>query len=639
MKTTFSPKSGFSILKFLLGTILLLLVAIAVFLTFFLSPTAHWVANSQLGKILGTEASVEKVSIKLWSGDVEIGGVRIADPTSTPDNPKPDLFSLGRFFVDVDTSSLFSDTLVIHEVTVESPEFNGTRDENGKFSFEKLKVMQPPAEGEQPKEESAPKTDSQPSKGIRVESISITNLAGSFTDDMDAQAGKSYTLKHLNFRSGPISVNPGGVVDSLPVGTHLASLELSDAELDYQTSRNLPDPNAPAAKTKDGAETAAPAPEATTAETVPTSGSSPSPAEGSKTSEIDPVYLEKFSLTNFRIHYLDKPADEKERPMEVTLTDIYADAADVGFDPAGLLQNSVDKVLTAKMGFNILQKAEGASPAAFSAVAKSTVMGSGLPINAGSVQLTGFELATIGALVPKGVESAIGGPGFDLFAKWFVAPDQLEGTAKLTSSNNVVTKISVGGTPDKPTIKGGDILMNVVGRPGQFLGNLTGNAFQGGMEVVSGATEAAGELVKGAGETVAGFGKGLLNTGKGLLSGNLKEAGKGLSEATVGTVKNATSAVGNTAESAAGGVGKAYDATTGGVRTKDWRLSNTKRHEEFEKGAQAWLEDDTFPPPSSQSKPTETDSSGNSAAPSDAATGEKSEAQSAAPASESQTGE
>lgn len=600
MKHSSSPRSGFSILKFLLGLVLLFIVAVAVFLTFFLSPTAKWAANSQLSKVLGTEASVETVSIKLWSGDVEIGGVKVADPTGTADEPKPELFSLGRFFVDIDMSSLFGDTLIVREVTIESPEFNTWRDKEGAFSFEKLAVLQPSTEEPEPVEEETAPESAPMGKAIRVDAITIKNLAGSFSDASDLKADKQYALKGLNFHSGPITVNQGNVVASLQDGIDIALIELSDGELSYQTNHNLPDPNATtedAKKTSKEAQT-----EQKTAATDAESAKAEEPAadEESSTTRTDPVYLAKFSLSNFRIHYNDTPANQKEPPLDLVLTDIYANAEDISFDPDGLLQKSVDEILTGKMGFKIQQKVEGASPAVFTAVAKSTVLGSGLPVTAGSVQLTGFELATVKPLVPRGVESAIGGPGFDLFVKWFMAPDELEGTAKLTSSQNVVTNISVGGTPEKPVIKGGDLLMNVVGRPGQMLGNLTGNAFKGSMEIVSGATDAAGNLVKGAGQTVAGFGKGLLNTGKGLLKGDLKEAGKGLGEATVGTVKNATDTVGKTAESAVGGVGKAYDSTTGGARTADWRVSNQKRHAEFEKGAQAWLEDGTFPPPNSK---------------------------------------
>ncbi len=595
--TTFSsPSRGFSILKFLLGLVALLIVAVLAFLTFFLSPTAKWAANSQLPGLLGTDASVETLTINLWSGDVELGGVRIADPSGDPD--KPPLFSLGRLMIDIDPMSVFSDTILIREVTVEAPEFNASRDEKGRLSLEDLKVMQPSAEeepaGEEPEDDSDTKG---PSKGIRIDKISVSKLAAAFADASDPAAHNEYSIKDFNFLATNLTVNPGEAVSHLPSGVEFALIQLSDAVLEYRTNKNIPgtDQSQDSSKKKkeDAAGTVADSEEAS--ETTATATASTG-AEKPTAGKTDPVYVEKFSLKNFRIHYLETSKEEGENPLDVTLTDFYLTAEDIAFDPDGLLAQTVDQVLTATMGFKIQQTGEGVSPANFTAVAKSTVIGSGLPVIAGSVQLTGFELETVRPVLPRGVQSAIGGPGFDLFGKWFVSPDKLEGDVQITSSANVVTNVTLGGTPDNITFEGGEMLMNVIGRPGQLLSNLAGNAFQGSFEIVSGATDAAGQLAKGAGETVAGFGKGLLNTGRGLLSGNLKEAGKGLEEATIGSVKKAGDTVGKTAESAAGGVGGAVDATTGGARQKDWRLSNEKRHQEFEAGAQQWLKEGKFPP-------------------------------------------
>lgn len=602
MNRNFPSQSGFSILKFLLGTVLFLIVAVLVFLTFFLSPTAKWFANSQLSEILGTEASVEDISIKLWSGDLEVKNVHIADPAGGEDSPP--LFSLGRLFIDINAKSVFSDVVVIEEITIEAPEVHASRDGSGKFSFEDLKVMQPSEEPEQPEESSE---GAGLSKGIQINKITLTKLAGSFDDQADPQATNSYTIKDLAFHSKTITLNLGNVIKELPTGIRFEELALSDAEFDYTTNRIIPDPDAtqsaPAEQGSSETTTQTSSEEPNSTEVADsTAASEPAEPKSQPTPEdvpadpVDPIFISKLTVDNFRIHYLDQPANSKKKELDLNLRDIFLNASDIAYDPLGLLKQTQDTVLNAKMGFKIDQKSENESPAVFTAVAKSTIIGDDLPITAGSVQLTGFELATVKSLVPTGTQSAIGGPGLDLFAKWFMSPDELAGNIKITSSANVVTKVTISGTPDSPKISGGEMLMNVIGRPGQLLGNLAGNAFKGSLDIVSGAGDAAGSLVKGAGNTVAGFGKGLLKTGKGLVTGNLKEAGKGISEATVGTVKNATDTVNKTAQSAAGGVSNAYDSTTGSSKQTDWRKSNSARHAEFEKGAQEWLENSTFPP-------------------------------------------
>tara|TARA_R100000027_G_scaffold2734_9_gene2742 strand:+ start:48255 stop:50333 length:2079 start_codon:yes stop_codon:yes gene_type:complete len=641
MKQSSSNSSGFSILKFLLGTFVLFLLAIFVFLTFFLSPTAKWAANTQVPELLGTATSVEDVKIDLWSGDIELIGVRVANPGSKADAPA--LFSLGRLYIDIDTSSVFSDTLLIREITLESPEVHTTRDQNGKFSFEELKIMQPSEEA--PKEPEEESEEGEFPRGIRIEKISVTNLAGSFKDSSDPKAINSYAIKNFNFNSEEVTVNPGDIVTDLPKGVQFAILKLSDAVIDYSTNKDILDPNAPLASTestkkkktkaksspgqpgttslskskgkskssKTSTSTAepaavqepAPVEESTTAdkmaaeplsEAITSTGSGNTETEG----KTDPLYIGQFVLENFSVHYIDTPKKDKKNkkkaPLDIKLIEIFVNADDIGFDPSGLLETSADKVLTAKLGFKIPQEHEKSKTAIFSGVAKSTLIGSGLPVTAGAVQLTGFELATVKPLVPSGLQTAIGGPAFDLYAKWFVSPDKLDGFAKITSNKNVVTNVTLKGTPQKPILSGSELLMNVIGRPGQMLGNLAGNTFKGGLDIVSGATGAAGDLAKGAGDTVLGFGKGLLNTGKGLMKGNLKEAGKGLEEATVGTVKTASSAVGKSAGTAVGGVGNAYNSTTGNTRSDSWRESNSSRHEEFQHGANEWLVNDKFPP-------------------------------------------
>lgn len=581
--------AGFSFLKLLVGLLavfVVLVVAVLIFLTFFLSPTAKWAANSKLPEILGTDASVESIDIKLWSGDIEITGVKVADPTG--EEGKPELFSLGRVFLDIDTASLFSDTIIIREVTVESPAMNASRGKDGKFSFEALKVMQPAAD-EKPVEEE-PSEAAAFTKAIQIDKISISDLAASFLDEGDPKGTNQYSIKNFNFLTENITVNPGKVVAALPPGVDLPLIQLSDAIIEYQTNKSIPDPDQPVAEEK---------PEAKSE--VPPAETAQAPEQSTVAEEVEPIFVHKFALTNFTIHYKDTPPDQK-KIIDLNFTDFYITAEDFGFDPSNALEGKTDEVFTAKLGLKIDQTGEGVSPAVFTGVAKSTVIGSGIPVNAGTVQLTGFELATVKPLVPTGTQSAIGGPAFDLFAKWFVAPDKLEAIVRITSSANVVTNLEVGGTPDNPQIKGTKALLNILNRPGALIGNLAGNALKGSLDIVSGATDAAGNLAKGAGDTVLGFGKGLLNTGKGLLTGDLKEAGKGLEEATVGTVKNATNTVNKTAESAVVGVGKAVDSTTGGAQQKDWRVSNSKRHDDFEKGAQEWLENDQFPPTSAELK-------------------------------------
>ncbi|MEM0965746.1 MAG: AsmA family protein [Verrucomicrobiota bacterium] len=585
MKCKTSSSSGFSVLKFLLFAVLALVLLVVVFLTFLLSPTAKWIANSQLPKILGTEASIQDLKINLWSGDVEVKGVRVADPDNA-DGVK-DLFLLESLVIDVDPSSVFGDVIKINEIAVTGPSVSIDRDKDGKFSFEKLAVMQPTEETE-PEPEPAPESGG--GKAIQIDSISVTSLSAYFSDEGSPNAKNVYDLTGFNFLGEGITVNPGSSVASVAEGVSFALLKLSDAKLVYSTNE-LPQPETTEPVTDETIETAL-SEDAEEIEEQPTDGDT-----------TDPIYIGDFLIENFQLEYSSRPANDED--LDVKVDGFQVRGKNIAFDPSGVRQPREDEVMTGEISFRIEQEAEGVTAAEFDSVVKSTVIGSGIPVTAGRFQLTGFELQTVGSLVPAGTQTAIGGPAFDLTGRWFVSSDELDGKITLVSSNNVTTSVTLSGTPDNPRINGGEMLLNVIGRPGQFLGNLAGDAMKGSMEVVSGAADAAGTLARGAGDTVMNLGRGIFDTGKALARGDLKGAGKGLEKATVGTVTTAGSALGDSAEAATEGAVSAVSSGTGANRQANWREASTKRHEEFQAAAKQWLEEGTFPPVS-EPKPEET---------------------------------
>ena len=204
------------------------------------------------------------------------------------------------------------------------------------------------------------------------------------------------------------------------------------------------------------------------------------PATGAENDDDgDPVHIAHFEISNFAFHYTDQPHDGD--PLDVRVEKFFVRVNDLVFDPAGVLTFDEKKIMTAQMGFQCEQPEEGVGPAVFAGVAKCGVIGEGLPVTAGQVQLTGFEFATIASIVPRGVQSAVGGSGFDMTVRWFVSPDELDGKAVIISSRGTTTNLTVGGTPDDPEIKIPEVLLNVIGRPGQMLGAIAGDALSGGL--------------------------------------------------------------------------------------------------------------------------------------------------------------
>lgn len=539
------------------------------------------VAGSVFDFNIDLEATPDKVSLTQ---------IQLSDRTEPSDANS--LLGLESLVIEIDPASLETDTLHLTKISLIKPSLHVQKLADGAFSFDKAKVFDPAEKTEEEAKPKAPQEapEAEPvegaGQGIKIDTVSLEGLTASFMDESDATKKVSYELKNFNFLASGITVNPGSSVKTLAPGTQLKTVKFSDAQIEYFVTKlkTDPPPQATADKPIIKEEEEEVIKEELTEDDDKTSESTPA----------DPVYIAEFNIENFTFHYKDEPVNGK--PIDVKAIKFYTKANDMTFDPSGVLSEDQDKVFTAELGFQIPQNIEGAGPANFVGVAKSSVISDGIPVTAGQLQMTGFELATLGSLVPQGTQTALGGSGFDLGVRWFVSPDKLDGKAVLTSSNGVKTTISVGGTPENPKISGSDILLNIIGRPGALVQNLTGNALQGGVEVVSGAADAAGKLAKGAGDTVLGFGKGLLNTGKGLLKGDLKEAGKGLEQATVGTVKTAGTAVADSTDAAASGVKGAVDAGTGGSRKKTWREENRKRHDAFEAASKEWLENGVFPP-------------------------------------------
>ncbi|MFP4351268.1 MAG: hypothetical protein ACLFSZ_00190 [Puniceicoccaceae bacterium] len=573
------PRNGFSVLKFLFLLAAVLVVGLLVFLTFFLSPAAKWAANHHLPGILGAGASVETVEISLWTGEIRLGGVRIADPSDDPE--APDLLALEELVIDIDTGSVFGDTVRIPEVRLVGPALHASRSADGTFSFERLKIMR---QAEEPGEEDADSKGA--GKAVRIDVVSVERLGGSFSDETADGAKTSFSIEDFTFLAKDITANPGGVAPDLPPGIGLASVVLSDARIEYRTEGG-----SGGGEDRPAAETAGDAPE-----DAPRSqpGADASGEEAGNGDPADPVHIGRFEISDFAFRYANRPRDGD--PLDLRVEKFLVRVNDLVFDPGEALTFDDKKIMTAEMGFEIDQPEEEVGPAYFGAVVKSGVIGKELPAIDGRVQLTGFEFATIASIVPRGVQSAIGGYGFDMSARWFVFPDKLDGSILILSSRGATTHLSIGGTPDKPRIEGPEALLNLLDRPGQILGAIAGDALSGGVEVAFGAADAAGRLATGAGDTVMGFGKGILDTGKGLLSGDLKEAGRGLGEATVGTVRSAGRTVGESTDAAAGGVEAGVSAGSGGKRRADWRAAGEARHEAFEEASRKWLEEDNFPP-------------------------------------------
>lgn len=101
----------------ILTIIVSIIIALFVFIEFCLGFTVKSTINKLAPSILGTNVSVNDVSIHPFSGKVYIEGFVVG----APEGYTHDIFNLSKFNLDFEFWSIFSDTLVINDITIDSP--------------------------------------------------------------------------------------------------------------------------------------------------------------------------------------------------------------------------------------------------------------------------------------------------------------------------------------------------------------------------------------------------------------------------------------------------------------------------------------------------------------------------------------
>ena len=99
---------------FLIGLLLLIVVSVAGVLLY-LEPLVKNTVNTVGTKITGTQVNLDGFKFSPFSGEAEIKGLSIANPEGYKTSK---LIDLGRIFVKVNVSSLFTDTIIVDEVSV-----------------------------------------------------------------------------------------------------------------------------------------------------------------------------------------------------------------------------------------------------------------------------------------------------------------------------------------------------------------------------------------------------------------------------------------------------------------------------------------------------------------------------------------
>ena len=107
------------IVKYVLLALLILIVGAIVAGWLYLDPLVKGMVHKYGTQIVGTEVNLAKFKFNPFAGEVEVGGLTVANPTGYS---APNLLSLGDIKVKVDVNSLMSNTIVVEDIAVLKPE-------------------------------------------------------------------------------------------------------------------------------------------------------------------------------------------------------------------------------------------------------------------------------------------------------------------------------------------------------------------------------------------------------------------------------------------------------------------------------------------------------------------------------------
>lgn len=119
----------------LFGGLLVFAIVAALTLPLWINPVATFLAGSIVPAYTDTAFELGRVNLNPYTGKLLISGVRLANPEGYSEK---DAFTLGSLSAEFETMSLLSDTVRIHDVTIDSPFASWVFDAAGSNNFDRI---------------------------------------------------------------------------------------------------------------------------------------------------------------------------------------------------------------------------------------------------------------------------------------------------------------------------------------------------------------------------------------------------------------------------------------------------------------------------------------------------------------------
>jgi len=177
------------LIKVLIG-IGILLVVLVVVAALFLGPIIKAGVETAGPKIAGVDMTLEKATVNLLTGNVQLKGLIIGNPEGFK---TPSLMELDQFVVDLKMSSLFTDTIVVKKIHIDGPQITYERGLKAS-NLSALQKNLAPAEEAPAKapEENVAKEKKAPAKKVVIEDFLFEN--GKVNVSITLAGGKQLTV-------------------------------------------------------------------------------------------------------------------------------------------------------------------------------------------------------------------------------------------------------------------------------------------------------------------------------------------------------------------------------------------------------------------------------------------------------------
>ena len=187
----------------ILGIVIAILIVVAIAIPFFVNAnTFRPKLESELSDALGRQVKVGNLSLSLLSGSVKADNISIADD---PQFSKSPFVEANDLKVGVEMLPLiFSHTLNMRNITLDQPQINLVKSENGqRWNFSSLGAKNPstPAHGEAPSEKNAPKTSA------NTEKPSPEQTEPSTAGEKTSEGNPNVSVAKLNVNDGKLTVS------------------------------------------------------------------------------------------------------------------------------------------------------------------------------------------------------------------------------------------------------------------------------------------------------------------------------------------------------------------------------------------------------------------------------------------------